>query len=130
MREKEPFQTPRRGDTKSLDENFKVTDRSTTSSDQGNAKESEIPAEALSHKGYSSTAVQNIHAVASLPHNLDGADDSRRRAVLSALTAASKTRSPRLAQRSTPAGITWYGPHCRQVLERSAEEGGKHASKE
>jgi hypothetical protein len=61
----------------------------------------------LSNKGFSSVGIQNINAEIRLPPpSFDGAVDGSRRDAVSSLTAAGKSRSPRLLHRSTPAGGT------------------------
>ncbi|RMZ88742.1 hypothetical protein DV736_g4034, partial [Chaetothyriales sp. CBS 134916] len=69
-------------------------------------KESSMPADKMSQKGYSSVLVQNINVEVQLPPpGLDGATDpnGRSAAVLS-LTATGKQPSPRLLHRSAPNG--------------------------
>ena len=84
--------------------------------------DSDLAADQLSNKGYSSVSVQNVHATVRLPPALDGSADPVRRSAVSLLNAAGKDRSPRarVTQRSTPEGRAWYGPHYRQV-ERDGE---------
>lgn len=67
------------------------------------------------NKGYSSVAVQNVHALGRLPHMMDGTWDGQRRSAKTLLTAAGKIRSPMLVHRPSPTSGVWYGPHSRGV---------------
>lgn len=72
----------------------------------------------FNHKGYSSISIQNVHAVGRLPQNLDGSYDSQQNAQ-ARLSTANKAKSPRLLRRHGANGGAWYGPHCREILERA-----------
>jgi hypothetical protein len=70
------------------------------------------------NKGFSSVLVQNVHALARLPHMMDGTSDAQRRSAKSMLAAVT---SPRLMLRPSPTSGAWYGPHSREVRGRVHE---------
>jgi len=76
----------------------------------------------LSSKGYSSIAVQNIHAISRLPHGLNGTIDTTQK-----VASASRVKSPRVLQRATPTGNAWYGPFRRDIPEQ-VERGDNSAT--
>lgn len=82
-----------------------------------------IPAspDALNHKGYSSIGLQNIHAIGSVPNSYDGALEARQ-TVQSQLATVNKARSPRFLRRHGGKGGAWYGPYCRDVIERALNQ--------
>ncbi|KIV93852.1 hypothetical protein PV10_05036 [Exophiala mesophila] len=83
---------------------------------EGNSwQDGESSLDAHANKGYSSVAVQNVHALGRLPHMMDGTWDGQRRSAKTLLTAAGKLRSPTLVHRPSPTGGVWYGPHSRGV---------------
>lgn len=72
------------------------------------------------NKGYSSVAIQNVHALGRLPHMLDGTTDGQQRSAKTLLAAATKVRSPMLVHRPSPTSGAWYGPHSREVHSNSS----------
>lgn len=78
------------------------------------AEEQNMPAESMFNKGYSSVSIQNVHALAHLPQNLDGSNEDKRGAK-ALLGLAQKAKSPRLLQRSGMNGNAWFGPFRRDA---------------
>lgn len=75
----------------------------------------------INTKGYSSVSVQNVHALGRLPQNLDGSNEAHRIAKYN-MAQVNKAKSPRLVHRNTAGGDYWYGPFCRQAIERALAE--------
>ena len=70
--------------------------------------------EALNSKGFSSVSVQNVNAIARLPH-VDGTSDGQRVSAKSILSAAGKAASPQLPPGPTPSAEGFYGPYRRET---------------
>jgi hypothetical protein len=69
---------------------------------------------ALNSKGFSSVSVQNVHAIARLPH-VDGTSDGQRPSAMSMLSAASKVSSPQTTSQSLHSVGSFGGPYPREA---------------
>lgn len=77
----------------------------------------------LNNKGYSSVAVQNIHAVSRIPHGFDGAIESTQRRMRQlAFANGSPSRSLPVVHRVTSNGEAWLGPFRRDLYLPTAHK--------
>lgn len=86
----------------------------------------QVAEDAMINKGYSSVGVQNVHAVG-LPNTFDGAREARQ-SVQAHVEKTKSPKSPRLLRRSGTNGGAWYGPHCRNILERATNKSNESRS--
>ena len=78
--------------------------------------------DSMNNKGYSSVAVQNVHAMPNLPNNLDGAiDAAQRKLQQTVINSSSKVKSPRTIHHTKSRGGGWVGPFRREFCEQIPE---------
>lgn len=120
--QQDPFRTTNINSSRANDAPFPVTVQ--TSTEYAEPITSVSP-DTWNNKGYSSVGVQNIHAVSSLPNNFDGAVEVRQ-SVQARLAAAEKSKSPRLLRRGGNKDGAWYGPYCRDIMEKVRMQNEAH----
>lgn len=79
--------------------------------------------EALANKTYSSTSVQNINVISSLPRSLDGIVEANLRKINSPGKGSNKTKSPKSPRTIfRSAGDVWFGPFRRTFHDTKSKD--------